>query len=300
MSALDDVRQAFVAEHGREPDGVFSAPGRVNLIGEHTDHNEGHVLPFAIDRRTWVAAARRADDTVTVSSSDPGTEPVSATVATLGAGVRLGGVPAGHGVGAGSGGGRAVGVGPRRARRGPAGGGALLVGGAGERRSLSRSPSCSGADLDRFALAAAGRRAENDVVGAPVGIMDQAASLLCREGSALLLDCRSMATADVALGLEEAGLGILVVDSRVRHDLADGGYADRRAACVAAAAALGVRALRDADLASVAGLADDVLRRRARHVVTEEARVHEVVGLLHDGSPGRRRAGAHGLARLAA
>ena len=142
-----------------------------------------------------------------------------------------------------------------------------------------------GADLDRFALAAAGRRAENEVVGAPVGIMDQAASLLCREGSALLLDCRSMATQDVALGLAEAGLGILVVDSRVRHDLADGGYADRHAACVAAAEALGVPALRDADLAGVEGLADDVLRRRARHVVTEEARVHEVVGLLRAGRP---------------
>jgi len=100
-----------------------------------------------------------------------------------------------------------------------------------------------GSGLDRFALAAAGRRAENEVVGAPVGIMDQAASLLCREGSALLLDCRSMATQDVALGLAEAGLGILVVDSRVRHDLADGGYADRHAACVTAAAALGVHGL---------------------------------------------------------
>ena len=83
MSALDDVRAAFRAAHGREPDGVFSAPGRVNLIGEHTDHNEGHVLPFAIDRRTWVAAGRRSDRTVTVASSDPGTQPATADVGTL-------------------------------------------------------------------------------------------------------------------------------------------------------------------------------------------------------------------------
>ena len=123
------------------------------------------------------------------------------------------------------------------------------------------------------------------MVGAPVGIMDQAASLLCREGSALLLDCRmSMATEDVALGFEEHELVTLVVDTRVRHDLADGGYADRRAACVAAAEALGVDALRDATPEMLDRL-DGTLRKRARHVVTEQARVHRVVDLLRGGRP---------------
>jgi galactokinase len=282
MSALDDVRKAFVAAHDREPDGVFSAPGRVNLIGEHTDHNEGHVLPFAIDRRTWVAAGRRADDVVTVRSDDPGTEPVTAAVGTLDAASGWAAYPLGTVWALGL-----DGVGPSGwdlVVHGEVPLGAGLSSSAALESAVALAVSeLGGAGLDRFALAAAGRRAENEVVGAPVGIMDQAASLLCREGSALLLDCRSMATEDVALGLEEAGLGILVVDSRVRHDLADGGYADRRAACVAAAAALGVPALRDADLAAVEGLADDVLRRRARHVVTEEARVLEVVGLLRAG-----------------
>jgi galactokinase len=282
VSALDEVRDAFTAAHGRAPDGVFSAPGRVNLIGEHTDHNEGHVLPFAIDRRTWVAAGRRADRTVTVRSSDPGTEPVTAAVGTLHETTGWAAYPLGT-VWA-----------LEQAGLEPTGWDLVVHGevplGAGLSSSAALESAVAlavadlnGAGMDRFALAAAGRRAENEVVGAPVGIMDQAASLLCREDSALLLDCRSMATEDVALGLEEAGLGILVVDSRVRHDLADGGYADRRAACVAAAEALGVPALRDADLAGVEGLADDVLRRRARHVVTEEARVLEVVELLRAG-----------------
>ncbi|HEY2195091.1 MAG TPA: galactokinase [Actinomycetospora sp.] len=282
MSTLEEVRDAFTAAHGRAPDGVFSAPGRVNLIGEHTDHNEGHVLPFAIDRRTWVAAAPRADRTVTVRSSDPGTEPVTAAVGTLHETTGWAAYPLGT-VWA-----------LEQAGLEPTGWDLVVHGevplGAGLSSSAALESAVAlavtdlgGADLDRFALAAAGRRAENEVVGAPVGIMDQAASLLCRDGSALLLDCRSMATQDVALGLEEAGLAILVVDSRVRHDLADGGYADRRAACVAAAEALRVPALRDADLAAVEGLADQVLRRRARHVVTEEARVLEVVALLRAG-----------------
>jgi galactokinase len=284
VSAFDEVRAAFVAAHGRPPEGIFSAPGRVNLIGEHTDHNEGHVLPFAIDRRTWVAAGRRTDGTVDVRSSDPGTEPVTAAIGTL----------------AGTTGWAAYPLGTvwalEQAGLEPAGWDLVVHGevplGAGLSSSAALESAVAlavttlgGADLDRFALAAAGRRAENEVVGAPVGIMDQAASLLCREGSALLLDCRSMVTEDVALGLAEADLGIVVVDSRVRHDLADGGYADRHAACVAAAAALGVPALRDADLAGVERLGDAVLRRRARHVVTEEARVHEVVGLLRAGRP---------------
>lgn len=280
---VDEVAAAFRAAVGREPEGVFSAPGRVNLIGEHTDHNEGHVLPFAIDRRCWVAAARRGDDAVTVRSAQAPDEPVTTTLDAL----------------ARARGWSAYVLGTLWALREaglPHGGWDLVASGdvpLGSGLSSSAALECavalaiaelSGADLDRHALALAGRRAENDVVGAPVGIMDQAASLLCRDGAALLLDCRTLHGEDVALRLDEVGLVTLVVDTRVRHDLADGGYADRRAACVAAAQALGVPALRDATPDMLDAL-DGALRRRARHVVTEQARVHRVVELLRAGCP---------------
>ncbi|WP_433781999.1 galactokinase [Actinomycetospora sp. CA-101289] len=277
------VGQTFRDAVGREPEGVFSAPGRVNLIGEHTDHNEGHVLPFAIDRRCRVAAGRRTDDVVTVRSAQQPGDTVTTTLDAL----------------ATARGWSAYALGTLWALREaglPGAGWDLVVAGdvpLGAGLSSSAALECavalavseiSDAALDRHTLARAGRRAENDVVGAPVGIMDQAASLLCREGGALLLDCRTLHSEDVALGLEAAGLETLVVDTGVRHDLADGGYADRRAACVAAAEALGVSALRDATPEMLARL-DGTLRQRARHVVTEEGRVHRVVALLRAGDP---------------
>ena len=278
-----DVGQTFRDALGRDPDGVFSAPGRVNLIGEHTDHNEGHVLPFAIDRRCRVAAAARDDDTVTVRSAQ---EPDDVVTTTLDALPRARGWSA-YALGT---------VWALREAGLPGAGWDLVVDGdvplgAGLSSSAALESAValavaelSGSVLARPALARAGRRAENDVVGAPVGIMDQAASLLCREGSALLLDCRTLEAEHVALGLEEHELVTLVVDTRVRHDLADGGYADRRAACVAAAEALGVDALRDATPEMLDRL-DGTLRKRARHVVTEQARVHRVVDLLRRGRP---------------
>ena len=278
-----DIAQTFRDALGRAPEGVFSAPGRVNLIGEHTDHNEGHVLPFAIDRRCRVAAAARDDETVTVRSAQ---EPGDVVTTTLDALTRARGWSA-YALGT---------LWALREAGVPGAGWDLVVAGdvpLGAGLSSSAALECavalavaelSGSLLDRHALARAGRRAENDVVGAPVGIMDQAASLLCREGAALLLDCRSLEAEHVALGLEEHGLVTLVVDTRVRHDLADGGYADRRAACVAAAEALGVPALRDAT-PEMAGALPGTLLRRARHVLTEEARVHRVVELLRAGLP---------------
>ncbi|MDD7918953.1 galactokinase [Actinomycetospora callitridis] len=278
-----DVGQTFRDALGRDPDGVFSAPGRVNLIGEHTDHNEGHVLPFAIDRRCRVAAAARADGTVTVRSTQ---EPDDLVTTTLDALAQARGWSA-YALGT---------VWALREEGLPGAGWDLVVDGdvplgAGLSSSAALESAVAlavaeltGSDLDRHTLARAGRRAENDIVGAPVGIMDQAASLMCREGAALLLDCRTLEAEHVALGLEEHGLVTLVVDTRVRHDLADGGYADRRAACVAAAEALGVDALREATPAMLDRL-DGTLLRRARHVVTEQARVHRVVELLRAGRP---------------
>ncbi|MHB1781717.1 MAG: galactokinase, partial [Acidimicrobiales bacterium] len=142
-------------------------------------------------------------------------------------------------------------------------------------------------DLDRTALARLAQRAENEFVGVPCGVLDQMASLLCVPGHALLLDTRSLDMRQVPFDLESAGLALLVVDTRVSHDLGDSGYADRRRACERAAAALGVAALRDVepdDLGEALGrLAEPELVRRVRHVVTEDARVLDAARLLDEG-----------------
>jgi len=136
-------------------------------------------------------------------------------------------------------------------------------------------------ELTRDDLVELARRSENEFVGAPTGILDQSASLLCTAGHALFLDTRERRTEQVPLDLAAAGLQLLVVDTGTSHTHADGGYGDRRRECEAAAAALGVAALRDvADVAGLAALEDDVLLRRARHIVTENARVLEVVDIL--------------------
>jgi galactokinase len=273
--------ERFRATLGRDPDGVFSAPGRVNLIGEHTDHNEGHVLPFAIDRRCAVAVGRRDDDVVTVRSEQAPDDPVTATTSGLTdargwSAYALGTVWAlgatGHGWDLVVAGDVPLGAGLSSSAALESAVGLAVA-------SLSGAP-----QPDRWAIAKAGRRAENEVVGAPVGIMDQAASLLCREGAALLIDCRTLATDDVDLGLEAAGLTALVIDTRVRHDLADGGYAARRRDCETAAERLGVPALRDVTEDRLTRL-DGASLRRARHVVGEEARVREVVTSLRAGRP---------------
>jgi galactokinase len=137
--------------------------------------------------------------------------------------------------------------------------------------------------VPRPQLAAIARRAENESVGAPTGIMDQSAALLCQAGHALLLDCRSGIGTAVPLDPPAGGLALLIVDTRARHVLTDGGYATRRLACEDAARALGVRSLRDiTDSSELAGL-DPLLRRRARHVVTENSRVLATATLLRTG-----------------
>jgi galactokinase len=140
-------------------------------------------------------------------------------------------------------------------------------------------------DIPRPTLVRLAQRAENEFVGAPTGIMDQTASLLCEEGHALLLDARSGGVSQVPFNLRAEGLALLVIDSRAPHAHADGEYANRRRTCEEAAAALGVSSLRDlteSDLGSISGL-DEVSQRRVRHVVTENARVLQTVALLEDG-----------------
>jgi galactokinase len=280
------VAAAFRERAGRDPDGVWAAPGRVNLIGEHTDYNDGFVLPAAIDRLVLAAASRRDDGRLRLWSlqSEP---PADLALAGVGPGKVEGwaAYPAGVAWALGQ-----AGV--------EVGGADLVVDGdvpAGAGLSSSAALECAtatalaaleGAGLDRVALAGLARRAENEVVGVPSGVMDQMVSMLGRAGHALFLDTRSLDTEQVPLPLEAAGLCLVVIDTRAGHRLIDGAYADRRAACEAAAATLGVPALRDATPTQVEAAADALGEeglRRAWHVVTENARVLEAVRLLRAG-----------------
>jgi galactokinase len=271
---------------GADPECVWLAPGRANLIGEHTDYNEGLVLPFALGRSTLAAASRRADGMLELRSRQVPTPRVSVGVHGLAPG-RLTGwaaYPAG------------VAWALREAGH-PLGGTSIAIDsdlpqGAG--LSSSAALECAVAmalaqlyrvDVTRPQLAALAQRAENGFVGVPSGIMDQSASLLCEAGRALLLDCRSLATELVPLDPAATGLSLLLADTQARHVHAGGEYAARRRECADAARALGVRSLRDItnDSGLVDTLADSVLRRRARHVITENGRVSAVARLLRDG-----------------
>jgi galactokinase len=281
------VRRAFAERFGRPPEGVWAAPARVNLVGEHTDYNDGFVLPLAIDRRVTVAAARRADDLLRLVSLDKGEQRLRL------ADVRPGAV---HGW-------AAYAAGPlwALARDGAEVGGLDLVLGSdvpiGSGLSSSAAVECAvllaardlyGGPDDLARLASIAQRAENDVVGVPCGIMDQMAALACTAAHVLLLDCRSLEADQVPFAPADAGLALLVLDTRVSHALADGGYAERRAACERAARVLGVRALRDATQADLEAAHDRLGEgpyRRARHVVGENARVLAVVELLRRGRP---------------
>ena len=271
---------------GGRPEGVWRAPGRANLIGEHTDYNQGWVLPFALHPGVTVAASRRDDGMLVICSRQAPNDPAELRVAALAPGALSGwaAYPAG------------VAWALREAGHRLAGGASLAVDsdlpqGAG--LSSSAALECAtalaltglyGLDVPRPELAALACRAENVFVGVPSGIMDQSASLLCEAGHALLLDCRSLDTADVPLDPAGAGLALVLIDTGARHILGDGRYAERRSECDRAAAQLGVASLRDVtNLAAVTGLADPVLRRRARHVITENMRVSETVALLAGG-----------------
>jgi len=275
----------FHESFGGEPEGVWHAPGRVNFIGEHTDYNGGFALPFAIGSGVFVAAAARPDGIAALSSRQYGGAMVTVPLAALVPGCIDGwaAYPSGVMWALTSAGYRVGGVSMAVDADLPAGAGlsssAALESGAGLALSdLYRLA------LPRTELAAIGRRAENDFVGAPTGIMDQLAVLLGQAGQALLLDCRAGTTTPVPLDLASAGLALLIIDTRVRHELTDGGYGARRRACEDAADALGVRSLRDISSISAADrLADPVLRRRARHVISENGRVLETAELLRAG-----------------
>ena len=294
MSA-HDLRSAawagFRATFGHDPVDVWSAPGRVNLIGEHTDYNDGFVLPFAIDRRTHVALRVRDDHLARVSST-LSTETVEMEMSEISAATASGwsAYPFGTAWGLGR-----IGADLTRVP----GFDAYFVSdvplGAG--LSSSAALECALAvaldevwelGLDRDVLVSATHLAENEIVGAPTGTLDQSASLLSGPDAALFLDCRDGSHELVGLGLEEAGLAVLVVDTRVEHAHATGGYAARRASCERGARELGVGSLRAVpveDLPRAQSVLDDETFRRVRHIVTENQRVLDTVATLREKGP---------------
>ncbi|MGC5617256.1 galactokinase [Georgenia sp. Z1491] len=286
------MREEFAAAFGREPLGIWSAPGRVNLVGEHTDYNGGASLPFAIDRRARIAVAPREDRVVRAGTTfSPG-------VVTHDVGALAGGAERPTGWSA-----YALGVvwalGEVRALDVLPGFDAWIdsdvpVGVGVSSSAAIEAAVCVALDalwglgLDRPTMVRVCQRAENVVAGAPTGTLDQSAALLTRAGAGILLDFGRGTVAEVPLDLVGAGLEVLVVDSTVRHDHATGGYRERRAECERAAELAGVEHLAQVapgDVAGWAGRMPDAEHRRMRHVVTDTARCHEVARLLGEGAP---------------
>jgi galactokinase len=271
---------------------TWRAPGRINLVGEHTDYNDGFALPLAIEQGCTARVGRTADSAAITLRSRQQSAPVTVTAASL--------VPGADWLaGPGAWAGYAAGVLWALARLGhtdvPPTGLSIeldsdVPSGAGLSSSAALGCSVASAVCDLLGLGLDGRElaelaqvAETEFVGAPTGGMDQLASLLCVPGHVLLCDMRHRTAESVALDLDAHELALLVVDTGAPHSHVAGEYRRRREACEQAAAALGLASLRDARLEDVERLTDDVLRRRARHVVTENARVLEVAALLRKG-----------------
>ncbi|MCX5276427.1 galactokinase [Streptomyces virginiae] len=281
------MKEAFRRIYGAYPDGVWAAPGRVNLIGEHTDYNDGFALPIAIPQHTLVAARRRQDGRLRLHSAQGDGPVIDLHVERLtpGAVTTWGAYPAG------------VVWALREAGHRPGGADlhidSTVPTGAG--LSSSAALECAvafayndlyGLNLSAPALALIGQRAENGFAGVPCGAMDQLASACCAAGSALHLDIRAGAHEQVPFAPETQGMSLLVVDTRVKHDLGDGAYAALRAGCEQAARLLGLVALRDltpADLHGAAAVLPAHLVPLVRHVVTENARVTDAVVRLRAG-----------------
>jgi galactokinase len=276
----------FRARFGGTADGVWFAPGRANLMGEHTDYNEGFVLPFALGQGVVAAAARRTDRRLVLCSAQQpgGVADVSLDGLAPGRVTGWAAYPAGVAWALASAGYEVPGASVAIDSDLPAGAG-LSSSAALECATVLALTELAGLVVDRRELAAIARRAENDFVGVPSGIMDQSASLLGRRGHALLLDCRSLETSQVPCDPAAAGARLLLINTRARHELTLGQYGQRRAECARAARLLGIPSLRYlTDPAELDRLTDPVLRRRARHVLTDDQRVLEVVSWLTSGS----------------
>jgi galactokinase len=283
----DGVAGLFEETFGGKPDGYWWAPGRVNLIGEHTDYNDGYVLPLALPQGIIAAARLSRAPTLRVRSRQErgGAEIPLAAITPHSvdgwfayiAGVAWAFRQSGHDI---------PGLEMVIDSNLPTGAG-LSSSAALECAVAMAWNDLTPLDLSRHELAAVGRRSENDVVGAPTGVMDQIASLYGKNNRLVFLDTRSMAVSHVPFDLSTAGLALLVIDSRAPHALVDSEYAERRKTCALAAKQLGVPALRDIPFENLdhalAGLSDELMRRRVRHVVTEDQRVLDTVARLETG-----------------
>jgi galactokinase len=283
---VKDAEEEFARQFGRRPCWIAAAPGRVNLIGEHTDYNDGFVLPMALDRYVVVAADQAPEGasrarlysaalgqwaTVTVEGPfAPGAVAWARYVQGVVAGCRAAGLNAGPF--------EAVVVSDL-----PQGGG-LSSSAALEVAVATLIEAMTGCQLDPLQKALLCQKAENDFAGAPCGIMDQCTSVMGGNGALLLLDCRERTVRLTPLA--DPDVVALIVNSNVKHELSDGGYAVRRRQCEEAAVALGAAALRDVDikqLEQARDRLDDVHFRRARHVVTENARTVEAAEAIRRG-----------------
>jgi galactokinase len=277
---MASLENSFQELFGHKAEVLAEAPGRVNLIGEHIDYSEGFVLPFAIADRTYAAISRNNDNLVRIASQQrknriftidindvkPGSagdweKYVLGVIWTMGisSGVDIlvdGTVPSGAGL------------------------------------SSSAALECSvavglntlfnlGKSLEDMARAT--QKAENDYVGVPCGIMDQSVSLMGREGSALLLDCRDLTTESVPFDVASAGLELLIVDTQAHHALVDGGYAERRASCESVASKFAIPSMRHLTMDVLDARKSEITEAeyiRARHAVTEIQRVKDAVAAL--------------------
>jgi galactokinase len=282
------VATGFEALYGSAPEGVWAAPGRVNLIGEYTDFNDGFVLPLALPHTTVAAVSRRDDGVLRLHSADADGGVVQLATDTLAplsgggwaaypAGVVWALRAAGHPV---------TGADVHLASTVPTGAG-LSSSAALEVVTALALNDLFGLGLSRPELARIAQRAENAFVGVPCGVMDQMASACAEEGHALHLDTRDLTYRQVPFDPAREGLTLLVVDTRVKHALGDGAYAERRAGCEAGARALGVRTLREVSAAhlpeALARLGGGTTARYVRHVVSDNDRVARTAALLDAG-----------------
>lgn len=277
---MTSIDTKFAETFGAAPDIIAAAPGRVNLIGEHIDYSDGFVLPFAINDRTYAAVRVRDDRKVRITSMQRRNKIVEHNIDAIRPGLKgewerypLGVIWA----------------------MGLTSGIDIMIDGhvpLGAGLSSSAALECSvatalnhlfsfGYSLEE--LARLTQKAENDYVGVPCGIMDQSVSLMAHAGSALLLDCRDLSTKNIAFDVASSGLELLIIDTQAHHSLTDGGYAERRASCESVVAKLDIKSLRELTLIQLEqsrSLLTDTEFIRARHAVTEMARVMDAVRVL--------------------
>jgi galactokinase len=290
---VERLKQAFVARMGGPPEGVWAAPGRVNLIGEHTDYNDGFALPIAIEQCALVALRRRPDRLLRLSSAQAGNTELRLEEIAPGRDLGWAAYVAGAAWAALQGGalpdgGQSLGFDLLLDSDVPIGAG-LSSSAALSCATLIALNELWGLARSRLELALLAQRAENEIAGVPCGLLDQLACLCAESAHALWIDFRARSAQPIALPLHAAELELLVIDTRCPHQLVDGAYRERRIACQAAALALGLGTLRDAPLAELerqrAALGPE-RTRRARHVITENARVLAAVSVLQDAALG--------------